>query len=166
MYQSLQSFMEEYRLESASTQKLLDALTDASLKQEVAPGYRSLGQLAWHLVHNDEGMLLSMGLKFEAPAANSELPISASAIADAYRSVSTGLLHALESQWTDANLQEKNNMYGQIWPNGLTLNIYLKHEIHHRGQLTILMRQAGLQVPGVYGPSKEEWASMGVEAPV
>jgi len=166
MYQSLQSFIEEYRLESASTQKLLDALTDASLNQEVAPGYRSLGQLAWHLVHNDEGMLLAMGLKFEAPAANSELPTSAAAIADAYRKVSANLLQAVETQWTDANLLEKSNMFGEVWPNGLTLYIYLKHEIHHRGQLTILMRQAGLQVPGVYGPSKEEWASMGVEAPV
>jgi len=166
MYQSLQSFIEEYRLESASTQKVLDALTDASLKQEVAPGYRTLGQLAWHLVHNDEGMLLATGLKFEAPAANNEPPTSASEIAEAYRRVSAALLQALESQWTDASLLDENNMFGQVWPNGVTLYIYLKHEIHHRGQLTILMRQAGLQVPGVYGPSKEEWASMGVEAPV
>lgn len=34
------------------------------------------------------------------------------------------------------------------------------HEIHHRGQLTILMRQAGITVSGLYGPSKEEAAAM------
>jgi len=27
-----------------------------------------------------------------------------------------------------------------------------------------LMRQAGLKVPGIYGPSKEEWALMGMPA--
>jgi hypothetical protein len=27
------------------------------------------------------------------------------------------------------------------------------------------MRQAGLTVPGIYGPVREEWATMGMEAP-
>jgi uncharacterized damage-inducible protein DinB len=26
--------------------------------------------------------------------------------------------------------------------------------------MTVLMRQAGLRVPGIYGPAKEDWASM------
>lgn len=41
----------------------------------------------------------------------------------------------------------------------------IQHQIHHRGQMTILMRQAGLTVPGIYGPAKEEWAVIGREAP-
>ena len=28
--------------------------------------------------------------------------------------------------------------------------------------MTVLMRQAGVPVPGMYGPSKEEWAAMGL----
>ena len=28
----------------------------------------------------------------------------------------------------------------------------------------VLMRQAGLKVPGVYGPAREEWAAMGMPA--
>jgi hypothetical protein len=28
----------------------------------------------------------------------------------------------------------------------------------------VLMRQAGLSVPGVYGPAREEWAAMGMPA--
>jgi hypothetical protein len=31
--------------------------------------------------------------------------------------------------------------------------------------MTVLMRQAGLKVPGVYGPAREEWAGMGMQAP-
>jgi uncharacterized damage-inducible protein DinB len=41
----------------------------------------------------------------------------------------------------------------------------IQHQAHHRGQMTVLMRQAGLPVPGIYGPSKEEWANFGMEAP-
>jgi hypothetical protein len=28
------------------------------------------------------------------------------------------------------------------------------------------MRQAGLRVPGVYGPAKEEWEDLGMEPPL
>ena len=31
-----------------------------------------------------------------------------------------------------------------------------------RGQMTVLMRQAVLAVPGIYGPAEEEWAAMGL----
>jgi hypothetical protein len=42
---TVENFIGEYREETKSTQKLLDFLTDDSLKQEVAPGYRTLGFL-------------------------------------------------------------------------------------------------------------------------
>ncbi|MGB5893715.1 MAG: DinB family protein, partial [Ignavibacteriaceae bacterium] len=35
---------------------------------------------------------------------------------------------------------------------------------HHRGQLTVIMRLAGLKVLGVYGPAGEERANMGIKA--
>ena len=55
-------------------------------------------------------------------------------------------------------------MYGQQWKNGTTLRALISHQAHHRGQLTVLMRQAGLRVPGIYGPAREDWASMGMKA--
>ena len=42
----------------------------------------------------------------------------------------------------------------------MVLNVLIRHQIHHRGQMTILMRQAGVVVPSVYGPSREETAAM------
>jgi uncharacterized damage-inducible protein DinB len=32
----------------------------------------------------------------------------------------------------------------------------LNHWYHHRGQLTVYLRQTGALVPGVYGPSADE----------
>jgi uncharacterized damage-inducible protein DinB len=57
-------------------------------------------------------------------------------------------------------------MFGQFeWAKGFSLSMLINHQIHHRGQMTILMRQANLIVTGVYGPAKEEWSQMGMEAP-
>ncbi|MDF2958290.1 MAG: hypothetical protein K0S39_25 [Paenibacillus sp.] len=164
MYLTVESFIEDYRNESAATLKLLNTLTDESLKLEAAPGYRTLGHLAWHLVPTG-GLLNPTGLRVQYPSENSGPTESASAIAQSYSETVEALLEAVRTQWTDENLQETANVYGYSWKNGLTLYIFLKHEIHHRGQLTVLMRQAGLPITGVYGPSKEEWAAMGMEAP-
>jgi uncharacterized damage-inducible protein DinB len=63
--------------------------------------------------------------------------------------------------WTDETLLVTDNMYGETWKRGFSLFLLVTHEAHHRGQMTVLMRQAGLTVPGVYGPAKEEWAAIG-----
>ncbi|MCR2804252.1 DinB family protein [Paenibacillus soyae] len=166
MYTSLQSFIADYTYEAEGTQKLLNLLTDASLHQEVLPGYRTLGRLAWHIVTTIPDMLHRTGLQFNAPNVYSEPPASAAEIAAAYRTTVQSMLDAIRTQWTDESLQQEVNMFGENWKNGYTLSALLMHEVHHRGQMTVLMRQAGLTVPGVYGPAKEEWAAMGMEAPV
>ena len=55
-------------------------------------------------------------------------------------------------------------MYGESWSRGAVLMSLIVHQAHHRGQMTVLMRQAGLRVPGVYGPAKEDWAAMNLPA--
>lgn len=57
-------------------------------------------------------------------------------------------------------------MYGETWAIGVTLSALIDHQIHHRGQMTVLMRQAGLKVPGIYGPSREDWSQIGMEPPL
>ncbi|UUZ81949.1 DinB family protein [Paenibacillus sp. P26] len=75
MYQTVQSFIDDYGKETELTLKALDALTDESLGQEVAPGYRTLGHLAWHLIPSG-GILQPLGLEYEAPAEGDEPPAS------------------------------------------------------------------------------------------
>jgi uncharacterized damage-inducible protein DinB len=36
------------------------------------------------------------------------------------------------------------------------LRLFLHDQIHHRGQLSVLLRMAGAKVPSIYGPSKDE----------
>lgn len=165
MFLTIQGFEQTWGYESKSTQKILDTLTDESLKQEVSPNDRTLGRIAWHIATTIQEMMTRTGLSFEAAKHDQPVPTSAKEIADAYRQASEAVLQAIKTQWTDATLAETSDMYGEQWANGLTLRILIDHQNHHRGQMTVLMRQAGLTVPGVYGPAREEWSSIGMEAP-
>ncbi|WP_433943415.1 DinB family protein [Paenibacillus sp. SN-8-1] len=165
MFTTLKSFEESWKHESALTQKILDGLTDESLSQAIVSNHRTIGRIAWHIVTSLHEMLSRTGLVFEAPHDDAPVPASASVIAESYRQASNALSEAIKQQWTDSTLAETNEMYGDIWPKGLTLTVLIRHQIHHRGQMTVLMRQAGLPVPGVYGPSLEEWSSIGMQPP-
>ncbi|MDF2679153.1 MAG: DinB family protein, partial [Brevibacillus sp.] len=104
-------------------------------------------------------------LTFDAPAEDYPVPTTAQFIADSYHQASNAFVKALKKEWTDHTLQERIEFIGQQMPNGSLLMFLIQHQSHHRGQMTVLMRQAGLTVPGIFGPSKEEWAKFGMEAP-
>ena len=119
---------------------------------------RTIAVLSWHITVSVKEMLSKAGLKIEGPGENEKPPATMEKIISAYETTSKSVVEQVEKTWTDASLQEEKNMYGQMWKNGVTLSILIKHQAHHRGQLSVLMRFAGLKVPGTYGPSKEEWA--------
>ena len=157
-------FLEWWKGESESTRKMFDALTDESLKTTFADGHRTLGRVAWHIVTTFPEMLLQIGMKIESPTEKDPVPTSADQIKKVYAANAAALTEQI-SQWTDAELMKEDDMYGETWKRGTTLPIFLMHEAHHRGQMTVVMRLAGLSVPGIYGPSKEEWKNYGMEPP-
>lgn len=165
MYHTIEEFLEEWAYESDSTQKILNSLTDTSLSTRVNTGERSLGFLAWHTVVSIHEMMSRVGLEFEAPRHDAPMPETATELANGYHQANEAFTKAIRTQWTDANLVDTNDMYGEMWSNATTLNVLVKHQIHHRGQLTILMRLAGLPMIGMYGPSREEWVSFGAPVP-
>lgn len=159
MFRNLAEFNGAWTYESESTLKVLEQLTDASLAQAVVPGGRTLGRLANHLVETLTEMPHRMGLGIteESPAYT-----HAADIVSNYMRCADQLLAAINAQWTDASLDDTADMYGERWTHRESLGALVMHQAHHRGQMTVLMRQAGLRVPGIYGPSKEEWVQMGV----
>jgi uncharacterized damage-inducible protein DinB len=165
MYYKIEDFLNDWEYEREATLKMLTNLTDESLNQRVTPQGRSLGFLAWHITVSIGEMMSRTGLKVDAPDENSDAPASAMAIKTAYNAASASLEEEIKSNWDDDTLIIEDDMYGQNWKRGTTLGILITHQTHHRGQMTVLMRQAGLKVPGIYGPSYEEWAVMGMEPP-
>lgn len=165
MYHTIEEFVNDWKNEVGLTQKVLDTLTDESLNQQVTAEDRTLGRIAWHIVTSLDEMITRTGLTFEAAKHETPVPSTAKDIADSYRTSSENMLAAIKEHWTDESLKEMDDMYGEQWPKGLTVSVIISHQTHHRGQMTVLMRQAGLKVPGVYGPAREEWSAFGMEAP-
>ena len=164
MLRTIEDFQKDWVYEAEATTKILKALTDESLGQKVTPTGRSLGILAWHLATTLGEMLGQVGLKIDGPGQTEECPRSASAIAAAYEKAAKSVGEEVGKHWNDETLLQEDNMYGDTWKRGVTLFALIAHQAHHRGQMTVLMRQAGLPVPGVYGPSKEEWEAHGMPA--
>jgi len=163
IYKSLDEFLKDWAYESESTLKVFNILTDESLNLKVADGGRTLGFLGWHVTDTISEMMGKTGLKLFSPDMEHFDSKNAKHLQECYKNASDSLVEKLKSNWNDETLLQEDNMYGENWKRGFTLSCLITHQIHHRGQMTVLMRQAGLKVPGVYGPSKEEWASYGID---
>lgn len=164
MYRSIEDFQTDWGYEAEKTLNIFRALTDESLAQKVTDDGRSLGFIAWHITVTLGEMLGHAGIKIDSPAAaGSEIPKLAE-IVSTYEKGAKLVGEGIGNAWKDEELSDEIPMYGMSWKKGITLHALIAHQIHHRGQMTVLMRQAGLRVPGVYGPAREEWVEYGMAA--
>jgi uncharacterized damage-inducible protein DinB len=164
MYRMVADFQADFARENEATLKVLGALTDTSLGQRVTAEGRTLGRIAWHVVGTLYEMPSQAGLATAGEEANAPVPATAAEIVAAYRRAAGDVATAVSTAWNDASLDGEIPLYGETWKRGQVLAALIRHEAHHRGQMTVLMRQAGLTVPGVYGPAREEWATFGMPA--
>lgn len=164
MYYKISDFISDWNYESESTIKIFSNLTDTSLSKRIHEKVRTAGRLAWHITTAIPEMMNRTGLKIEKVKEDSPLPTKVVDLVEAYKSVSNDLLNQIKANWTDESLLKEDDMYGEMWSRGKTLSVLITHQIHHRSQLTIVMRLLGLKVIGVYGPSNEEWAAYGMPA--
>lgn len=165
MLRHVDDFITLWKNEASSTQKVLDALTDASLSQAVDAEHRTLGRLAWHTSGTVKEMMERTGLHVDGPDEHAPVPTSAREIAETYARSAKSLEDQVTANWTDSTMLESDDMYGERWMRGQTAHALVLHQAHHRGEMIVLMPQAGLKVPGVYGPAKEEWALYGMPTP-
>ncbi|MDX1701030.1 MAG: DinB family protein [Melioribacteraceae bacterium] len=163
MYCKISEFIEDWKHESESTIKVLSNLTDKVLTVKFNKEIRTAGRLAWHIITSVGEMAHRTGLTFETVDENAPIPKSVKEIVNEYKRTSEGLIKEIQTKWKDETLLFEDDMYGEMWKRGKTLGVLVTHQIHHRGQLTVVMRLAGLKVPGVYGPAKEEWKGYGME---
>ncbi|MBE0572637.1 MAG: hypothetical protein IH618_13925 [Ignavibacteriaceae bacterium] len=165
MYYKISEFIEDWKYESESTIKVLNNLTDASLTKNFGENIRTPGRLAWHIVGAISDLAHRMDLTFRKVDQDSPFPSTAKEIVNEYKLASDGLIKEIKKKWNDDTLSIEDEITGQgdRWSRGKTLGALVTHQIHHRGQLTVVMRLAGLKVPGVYGPAKEEWINYGMQ---
>ncbi len=162
MIRTLEDFYKEWAYESNSTLKLFALIDDKKFHEQIHPRVRSLSRLAFHITHTVGEMMERTGIKVDGFSEEDDLYWSKKELIAAYQQFSASLVDQLKKTWTDADLEKKDNMYGEEWHRGTTLNVLIKHQAHHRGELVVVMRMLGMPVIGVYGPASEEWVAMGM----
>lgn len=163
MYRKIDDFLNDWKSEAEHTRNLMTGISNEALALPLREGGRTLGRLAWHIAEAPAKVLPAMGLPFaEPPELNGDRSQAAN-LADAYAAVSAVVAAALPGPLKDEDLPEKIEIFGSEMARGDILRFTLTHQTHHRGQLHLRMRQAGLSVVGVCGPTSEEWRAMGQE---
>jgi uncharacterized damage-inducible protein DinB len=166
MYNTIQEFIQAWKSEAKMTEHVLEVLTDESLSQPITDGHRTLGRIAWHITTTIPEMMGYTGLGLqEMLKPDAPVPTKATEIVGAYKNISAAMVDEISKKWNDDSLKIADEMYGEKWERRFTVTALIQHQIHHRGQMTVLLRQAGIKVPSIYGPAKEDWQAYGMEVP-
>jgi uncharacterized damage-inducible protein DinB len=164
MYLTIEDFINDWKEESEATLRIFSAIPDSIISVKDHVNVRSIKRLAWHITQTLTEMPKSCGIMEKDPLEGKDLPGTFSEIIDLYKKHSSGLLEVIRKNWTDEDLTKELTIYGQKWQARKILTVLIKHQIHHRAQMTVLMRLQDVKVPGIYGPSKEEWSQYGMDA--
>ena len=164
MYRTIKDFAENWDRESQATIIVFNNLTDDSLSQKVTEEGRSLGIIAWHTTQTLSELTEHAKIPIDSTADKEEIPDNIADIVSIYERDSKAVGEIVKASWADEQLDDEIEMYGQKMKKGFVLAVLIAHQTHHRGQITVLMRQAGLRVPGIYGPAKEDWKELGMPA--
>jgi len=151
MFTTIQQFEQVWLPEVELTQKVLQNLTDESLSLKVAEGRWALGDIAWHIVTTISWLMDLFALDRDIVKSDAPVPSRATDIEQTYAGVARALLEGIKQTWDDDTLLVEDDIDGGKYERRRLLLFLIKHQIHHRGQITVLMRQAGLPVPSVYG---------------
>jgi uncharacterized damage-inducible protein DinB len=162
MSRELQVFFTTWDEEAKKTSAMLHALPKGQYDFRPDPSGRSLGELAWHLAEMEGymGFGIERG-KFEMGVRppGIERPKSIEALAPGYERVHKDALESVQ-KLVPADLDREIMFFtGSMMPiREILWTALLHHQIHHRGQLSVLCRLAGGAAPGTYGPNREEMA--------
>ena len=158
-------FLRIWEREAKTTQKVMRAFPPESLGFKPHERSRSIRDLAWQCVIDErviEKILDGANDLRNAPP-NPHPPEKMEEIAAAHEAAHSSAAEKMRRPETQFSKIVTVTMRGgsvqleqaeTIWGN-------LLDQIHHRGQLTIYLRQAGGKVPSIYGPSGDEAMSFG-----
>ncbi|MUK87982.1 damage-inducible protein DinB [Ornithinibacillus sp. L9] len=156
MYRTKEDFLADWEIAAQGTKRVLEALTDDKLDQSIVEGHSTLGWLGWHLATSPAFFGGQVGLNVTPAGGKDDVPTKANQIVEAYNQIAEDVKKQVAQSLSDEHMVETVDSFGRQTPRGALLRMMIDHQTHHRGQMTVLLRQAGLTVPGVMGPTKEE----------
>jgi len=158
----IDSLLHELDAEAPATRRVLERVPDERLTWRPHPKSRPLGVLALHIAALP-GALAELALQSEVPIFTLIDPIpqsTAEIVATLDKSVATA--KRLLAGMNDATildtwrLVQGDRVLVEMPRLALLRSTLLNHWYHHRGQLTVYLRELDIPVPAIYGPSADE----------
>jgi uncharacterized damage-inducible protein DinB len=163
----LDRFLAHWEKEAESTLKLLRALPKAQYDFRPDPGGRSLGELAWHLAEGEAYMTYGIekgAFSMDMRPPNVERPKKIEELAPGFERIHKEAVARIRNL-SAADLDRKIQFFnGPLEIRNILWDMVIAHNVHHRGQLSLMCRLAGGAAPGLYGPNREEMATMRAQA--
>jgi uncharacterized damage-inducible protein DinB len=158
----IDGMLQELEQEAQTTRRVLARVPDNQLTWRPHKKARTLGELALHIA-TVPGAVATIAAQpqMQAPQFTDPSPNSASELIPALdesiakaKSVLTGMDDATLNA-TFRMMQGEREVFAI--PRVVMLrSIMLNHWYHHRGQLTVYLRELGVPIPSIYGPSADE----------
>ena len=159
---AIELLLQELEQEAQTTRRVLERVPNDRLSWKPHDRSMSLGQLALHIA-SVPGAIAEISQispfpvpKFEQPAAQNaaELLPALEQSLDKARTILRRLDDAdLAKVW---RVMDGDREVMAIPVGAVLRTIMLNHWYHHRGQLSVYLRQVGVPVPSIYGPSADE----------
>ena len=159
----IDGMLQELEEEARTTRRVLERVPDDKLAWRPHPKARTLGELALHVAMVPGGVaeLVASPSPAQVPNFAEASPKSASELIPA---LDQGIAKAKQalSGMDDATLMATwRMMQGErevfALPRvALLRSIMLNHWYHHRGQLSVYLRELDVPIPSIYGPSADE----------
>jgi len=162
---SIESFISQWEFEFQITLNVMRAIPEDKIEFKPHEKFFTARKLAWHLVRIED--IFGRGvLKDKIIIGQSALPAESPATLAEMIAIFEKQHPEIVNGWRtldEATLQQKIPF---VTPDGVTRRelprkAYLRttlmhHVIHHRGQLTLMLRLMDAKVPSVYGPTADE----------
>lgn len=160
---TIADLLQELDQEAQATRRVLERVPDDRLDWQPHPKSMTLGELAMHIA-NLPGAIADVATRGSFDV-NTAIPRpSATSVAELVTTLDQSLARAraLLGAMEDAALAAPWRMVSgdqevAVMPRGAFLrSVMLNHWYHHRGQLTVYLRQTGAMLPAIYGSSADE----------
>ena len=155
--------LQELEQEAQTTRRLLERVPEERLTWRPHAKARTLGELALHVATVPGGVaeFVSQPSPVQAPQFTDPSPLAASellpaldeSIAKAKKILGEMDDTALLETWRIMNGDREIFAIPRI---GFVRSIMLNHWYHHRGQLSVYLRELDVPIPSIYGPTADE----------
>jgi uncharacterized damage-inducible protein DinB len=159
----IDGMLQELEQEALATRRVLERVPDRHLGWRPHASARTLGELALHVAIVPGAIAeIASQTQIQAPDfGNGPSPASAAELVPA---LDQGIAKAknLLGGMSDATLAATWRVFNgdrelMAVPRGVILrSLMLNHWYHHRGQLSVYLRELEVPIPSIYGPSADE----------